>query len=77
MASYLDESERICVGIEELEKALLGSDDKCCIATIAEHVLDEGEYHRFVVNEKLCGKHALPNRQGMRDMNKKGSGQKK
>ena len=32
------------------------SDDKICVATIAEHVLDEGGYHRFVVNEELCGK---------------------
>ena len=26
-----------------------------CIVTIAELVLDEGGYHRFEVNEKLCG----------------------
>ena len=30
---------------------------KKCIATIADHALDEGGYHKFLVNEKLWGKY--------------------
>ena len=35
MESYLQQSERICEGIEEIEHAPLGSNDTICIATVA------------------------------------------
>ena len=37
------------------EDALLRSDGNICIATLAELALDEGGYHRFVVNDKFWG----------------------
>ena len=44
MEGHLQQGERIWVGIEEVEQALLGSGEKVCIATVAELVLDDGGY---------------------------------
>ena len=41
---------------KELERALLGSKDKICIATIADLAMNDRGRHRFEVNEKLRGK---------------------
>ena len=56
MESRLQLSERTWVGLDELERALLSSADKMCIATISELALDECGHMRFVASEKLWGK---------------------
>ena len=54
--SYLEQRDRVRVGIEELEDDLLSSVYEMCIATLEELALDEeGGYHRFVVYENLWG----------------------
>ena len=45
--------ERIWVGIDEPEDALLSSEDTICIATVADLARDEGGCSKFVVDEKF------------------------
>ena len=45
--------ERIWVGIDEPEDALLSSEDTICIATVADLARDEGGCSKFVVDEKI------------------------
>ena len=56
MESRLQLSERTWVGLNELERVLLSSADKMCIATISELAQDECGHQRFVASEKLWGK---------------------
>ena len=51
--SYLQQSERIRAGIEELQRTLRGSTDEViCVSTIGELVPNQRGHHRFVVNAK-------------------------
>ena len=55
MESRLQLSERTWVGPDELERVLLSSADKMCIATISELALEECGHLRFVISGKLWG----------------------